>query len=143
MLLLIWVHISPHAPIKEIEITEQGVLNLLTNHKPHKLPGPDDIGASFLRNTATEIASMLTHLFQQSLYSGVLRTTGLETCLRMYLLFIRRVARQRNYRPVLLTSLICEVMEHILVSQIMKHLESNNILSQVQYGFRSRHSCEA
>ena len=25
----------------------------------------------------------------------------------------------------------------------MKHLESNNILSEVQYGFRSRHSCEA
>ena len=34
-------------------------------------------------------------------------------------------------------------MEHILVSQIMKHLESNNILIEVQHGFRSKHSCEA
>ena len=34
-------------------------------------------------------------------------------------------------------------MEQILVSQIMKHLESNDILTDVQYGFRSKRSCEA
>ena len=34
-------------------------------------------------------------------------------------------------------------MEHILVSQIMKHSQSYNILSEVQYGFRPHHSCEA
>ena len=34
-------------------------------------------------------------------------------------------------------------MEHILVSQIMKHLESSNILTDVQYGFRSIRSCVA
>jgi len=34
-------------------------------------------------------------------------------------------------------------MEHILVSQIMKHLESNDMLTDVQYGFRSKQSCEA
>ena len=33
-------------------------------------------------------------------------------------------------------------MEHILVSQIIKHLQSHNILLEVQYGFRSFHSCE-
>ena len=49
----------------------------------------------------------------------------------------------KNYHPVSLTSLICKTMEHILVSQIMKHLESNNILIQEQHGFRSQHSCEA
>ena len=49
----------------------------------------------------------------------------------------------RNYRPVSLTSLVCKTLEHILVSQIMKHLESNNILTNVQYGSRSKRSCEA
>ena len=34
-------------------------------------------------------------------------------------------------------------MEYILVSQITKHLQSYNILSEVQYGFRPHHSCEA
>ena len=49
----------------------------------------------------------------------------------------------KNYQPISLTSLICKMMEHILVSQIMKHLQSCSILSEAQYGFRSHHSCEA
>ena len=49
----------------------------------------------------------------------------------------------RNYRPISLTSVVCKTMEHILVSQIMKHLEENNILSDSQFGFRSKHSCES
>ena len=34
-------------------------------------------------------------------------------------------------------------MEHILVSQTMNYLESNNVLIQEQHVFRSQHSCEA
>ncbi len=33
-------------------------------------------------------------------------------------------------------------MKHILVSNIMSFYEKHNILSQFQYGFRSKHSCE-
>ena len=42
-----------------------------------------------------------------------------------------------------LTSLVCKTLEHVLASQIMKHLETNEILAEVQYRFRSNHSCEA
>ena len=34
-------------------------------------------------------------------------------------------------------------MEHIIVSQIMKHLKEHNILSDSQFRFRSQHSCES
>ena len=33
-------------------------------------------------------------------------------------------------------------MEHILCHGIMNHLESNHILNDYQYGFRSSHSCQ-
>ena len=33
-------------------------------------------------------------------------------------------------------------MEHILVSNIMKHANGNNILYHLQYGFRENRSCE-
>ena len=32
---------------------------------------------------------------------------------------------------------------HYIVSQIMKHLEDQNILSDRQFGFRFKHSCES
>ena len=33
-------------------------------------------------------------------------------------------------------------MEHVLFSQIMKHLDQKNILVKFQHGFRANHSCE-
>ena len=46
-----------------------------------------------------------------------------------------------NYRPVSLTSISCKIMEHVVYSQIMGHLDRNNILVHYQHGFRSGHSC--
>ena len=48
-----------------------------------------------------------------------------------------------NYRPISLTSVVCKSMEHIIVSQIAKHLQESSILSNSQFGFRSMHSCES
>ena len=47
-----------------------------------------------------------------------------------------------NYRPISLTSVCCKIMEHIMHSQIMQHMEDLNILSDAQHGFRKRRSCE-
>ena len=66
------VSISLYPSIANIEITLQGVISLLENCDSNKFPGPDRINPLFLKNTANEIALMLTHLFQQSLTQGTL-----------------------------------------------------------------------
>ena len=48
-----------------------------------------------------------------------------------------------NYRPISFTAVCCKVMEHILHSQVMKHLDLHNILSDNQHGFRKKQSCES
>ena len=40
-----------------------------------------------------------------------------------------------NYRPVSLTSVICQVLESILVDKKMEYFKSNNLLSNNQFGF--------
>ena len=47
-----------------------------------------------------------------------------------------------NYRPVSLICISCKMFEHIIVSNIMRHLDTNNILTDCQHGFRPRRSCE-
>ena len=47
-----------------------------------------------------------------------------------------------NYRPISLTCIACKLMEHIITSHTMSHLERNNILCQEQLGFRRGRSCE-
>ena len=112
--------ISPYPSITSIEITRQGVINLLANCDSNKSPGPDKINPLFLKNKANEIALMLTHLFQQLLTRGTLPSAWKHA----YVSPIFKKGNKsdpKNYRPVSLTSLICKMME-ILVSQIMKHL---------------------
>ena len=47
-----------------------------------------------------------------------------------------------NYRPLSVTSVICQTTEHIMYSHIAEHLEMNNILTPRQHGFRRNYSCE-
>ena len=47
-----------------------------------------------------------------------------------------------NYRPVSLTLVCCKSMERMVVAWLTKYLESNDILSPHQYGFRSSRSTE-
>ena len=40
-----------------------------------------------------------------------------------------------NYRPISLTSVCCKLLERIIYSNIISHLNEHNILSDAQFGF--------
>ena len=48
-----------------------------------------------------------------------------------------------SFRPISLTSQVSKLMEKLLKSNIIHHLESNNLLGRFQFGFRSGRSCLA
>ena len=48
-----------------------------------------------------------------------------------------------NYRPISLTSVCSKILEHIIHSQIMRHLDIHQIQSDQQHGFRKKRSCES
>ena len=47
-----------------------------------------------------------------------------------------------NYRTVSLTCVPCKLLEHIVCSNIMAHLDEHKLLSEKQHAFRKWHSCE-
>ena len=47
-----------------------------------------------------------------------------------------------NYRPISLTCVASKILEHIVHSFIMKHLNDHNILTDCQHGFRAKRSTE-
>ena len=124
-----------------ITIRTTGVLKLLNNLNVNKATGPDGISARILKETAEEIAPILSSLFQQSLDTGVLPDDWL---LANVSAIFKKGGHKDNvgdYRPISLTAITCKVMEHILTSQISKHLDRNKILTSLQHGFRKGHSC--
>ena len=47
-----------------------------------------------------------------------------------------------NYRPISLTCILCKVLEYIVASNLVTHLDSHNLLYDLQHGFRAKRSCE-
>ena len=47
-----------------------------------------------------------------------------------------------NYRPISPTCVLCKVLEHIVASNLTKHLANSNILFELQHGFMEKRSCE-
>jgi hypothetical protein len=47
-----------------------------------------------------------------------------------------------NYIPISLTCISCKNMEHVNTKHVLNHLESNNLLYDLQHGFRHSRSCE-
>lgn len=132
---------SPYPSIPELDITVPGVRKLLKNLKPHKAPGPDDISPWILKEFADYIATPLTRIFRASVKTSVIpgdwKTANVVPIFKKGERY-----KPSNYRPVSLTSISCKLLEHIIVSNIMGHLEKNNILYTWQHGFRSGRSTE-
>ena len=97
--------------------------------------------ARILKELADEISPSLTAIGQKSLDSGTVpddwRSANVSAIFKKGYSF-----KASNYRPVSLTSLCCKVQEHVITSNILKHLEEHDILTDCQHGFRSRRSCE-
>ena len=51
-------------------------------------------------------------------------------------------SQAENYRPVSLTSITCKLLEHVIHSHVINHLEEQQILTDSQHGFRKKRSCE-
>ena len=129
--------------INNIDINNEGVVKLLNQLNPYKASGPDNISARFLKATSTVISPALALIFNASLAQQKIPD---EWC-KAYVTPIYKSGKKdrskaENYRPISLTSIPCKILEHIIHSNIMNHLQSNDILSDAQHGFRKSRSCE-
>ena len=130
-----------HSPMSNIEITSAGVEKLLEKLDISKATGPDGVSPRILKTLSTEIAPILTTIFKHSMKSGCVPTSWKKA--NVSAIYKKgEHYKPSNYRPVSLTSVPCKVMEHIVVSHVMSHLETNNILKENQHGFRKKRSCE-
>ena len=132
---------NPHPPMSPIIVTCSGLLKLLSELDIHRATGPDEVSPRLLKELAFEPAPVFTLLFQSSLDQGVIPDDWRrEDVTPIYKKGDR--SRPENYRPISLTSISCKLLEHIVCSSVMTHLETNNILSNRQHGFRKSRSCE-
>lgn len=85
-------------------------------------PGQDEIPPRVLKELKHLISEPLAHIINLSIGSGIVPDL--------------------DYRPISLLSVIAKVLEKVVNYRLMKYLETNNIISSRQFGFRSKRSTE-
>ena len=132
---------DPYPDVHHFSVGQEGVQKLLRDLDPYKAAGPDTIPTKFLKEFASELSPALTLIFQASLQQGRVPKDWKQANVTP---IFKKGDRSLpgNYRPISLTSVCCKILEHVIHSQVMKHLERHNILSDQQHGFRKRRSCD-
>ena len=123
-------------PVLEIRVI--GVKSYLCSLDPRKSTGPDDISPAVLKNFATNVPTFikcLTSMFQKSIDNAELPDIWRKAVVSPIYKGGPR-DEVNNYRPVSITSILCKCLEHIICSNIWRHIEQNDLLSDRQQGFR-------
>ena len=135
------INSTPVPNIPPITVEVDGVYNLLVNLGPHKATSPDNIPTKLLKETAQQMAPLLTLIFQASLNQGKIPSDWKSANVAP----IHKKGKRTdpsNYRPISLTSVCCKTLEHVIYCSIFSHLENHKVLNDSQHGFRARRSCE-
>ncbi|KAK4807414.1 hypothetical protein QYF61_001177 [Mycteria americana] len=123
------------APIIQGEM----VSDLLHHLDTHKSTGPDGIHPRVLRELADVLTKPLSVIYQQSwLTEEVPVDWRSENVMPIY----KKGWKEDpgNYRPVSLTSVLGKVVEQIILSAIMWHVQDNQVIKPSQRGFRKGRS---
>ena len=127
--------------MNNISIFETGVLKLLQGLQIHKATGPDGLSARLLKTLSSELAPIFTVFFQASINQGVIPKDWKRADV---VPIFKKGAKNRpeNYLPVSLTAITCKMLEHVITSNIRRHLDQHEVLTDAQHGFRKHRSCE-
>ena len=134
-------NIEMASKLSSITVTEEILLKHLKSLRIDKAAGPDDVHPFILKNLAETLVKPLTLLFNLSLTEKNLPDIwrkGIITAI------FKKGAKNQpsNYRPISLTSVICKLLERIVVDCIIQHLTSNIIYDKRQHGFTKKRSTE-
>ena len=105
-----------------------------------KAMGPDKVPAVILKTLAEEVAFPLTIIFNKSLGDGVVPSDW-KTAEVTAIFKKGSKCDPGNYRPVSLTSIACKMLESFVRDQLVEFMETYELFSDSQHGFRHHKSC--
>ena len=126
---------SPFPEMPDLNINTAGVEKQLLSLNPTKAFRHDELRPRLLRAVVQELVPALTFLFNLSYTTGIVPIHW-KQALVTGILKKGSISDPANNTRISLTCLCCNVMEHIVLSHVAKHLSANIIMLNSQHGFR-------
>ncbi|GFO05140.1 Pol-like protein [Plakobranchus ocellatus] len=102
--------------------------------------GPDGVYYQFLRHLPESCLHILLKLFNNIWTTGDIPPSWKEASVVPIPKPGKDPSDPSNYRPIALTNCLCKTLERMVNDRLVQVLESRDLLSKVQCGFRKDHS---
>ena len=124
-----------------IEISANEVQTALSQCR-NTSPGPDKIHYEMLRHLSDSACDFLLRLYNKIWFE---RAFPVQWGRAFILPFVKKdkpPTQAESYRPIALTSCVCKLLERVVNNRLQYVLEKNNLISDVQLGFRKMRGTE-
>lgn len=113
----------------------------LKSLKRSKATGFDDLAPNLIKDSAEMISKPMAFIVNLFFKTGVMPTEW-KIALIKPLHKSGEGANPDNYRPISILPVLSKIMEKAVHNQLSEYLESNNLLSEKQFGYRKKRSTE-
>jgi Reverse transcriptase (RNA-dependent DNA polymerase) len=133
----LWLEEPPcfHPP----QISEAIILEIIESFHSKTLAGWDGIPITLLKKCSIWFAIPLAHIINESFKSGVF-PEKMKYADILPILKKGDKSLASNYRPIALLTSFSKIIEKTMHISLLRHLESTNMLSEDQHGFRAGRS---
>ena len=128
-------------PMQIVPVTEGEIRGIINTMKPKNSSGYDGISTKVLKLSGSQISKTLAFIIDKSIKTGIF-PERLKYAVVTPLHKRGDVSDIANYRPISLLPAFSKILEKIMHSRLYQHLQTNNILTTEQYGFRKGLSTE-
>ena len=118
--------------LTDIEISEESLREAIKAIKASSAPGPDGVTAFFLKTYIDQLIYPIMKIWRTSLDTGKL-PEGVAQAIITPIYKGGLKSLPANYRPVALTNHLTKIFERLLRKEIVKHLESNDLMNATQH----------
>ena len=114
---------------------ERVILELITS----KSCGPNSIPTKMLKDMVVSLSQPIKNICNKSFQSGIFPDKlKISKVIPIHKKDSKTV--MSNYRPISLLSNISKIMEKLMFSRLYKYLEAHDLIYELQFGFRAKHS---
>lgn len=121
------------------ETDENEIFNVIMKQKSNKASGYDDISIEVVKYTADILCEPLSFMFNTSIEKGIF-----PECLKIAKVIPIYKSGEKdifsNYRPISVLCTFSKLLETVFYNRLVNYINSNNILTESQYGFRDKQS---
>jgi sarcosine oxidase/L-pipecolate oxidase len=120
----------------DMPLTASEVNDVINSLPSNKSPGWDQINNEIIKNVHKLEPNLLLNLFNKCLHFEYFSKIWKISVINILLKSSEKPEQEiKSYRPISLLCVVAKVLEKLVINRINYHMYSNNLLSELQFGF--------